>query len=327
MSSHPSPPDHAHLRSGATATSNRLSDFVETLEHRRFVEFCEACRRYRYIGLCYGPPGVGKTLSARRFSRVEQVEQIEKHDLWSHEPIYGLAINTLYYTPPVVNTPAQIGSEIDRIRTTLTELARGPIRRQAEIILDTLRVRNENYRRAHPGEAGRGNFYDEPPIEPTYSQVAKEFETKKRAIGDPTTLILIDEADRLRMSGLEQVRSIFDKGRFGLVLIGMPGIEKRMARYPQLYSRIGFVHEFRPLGLAEMRFLLERRWAPVGVKLPEQAPSEEAAAAVLRITGGNFRLFHRLLTQIERVLEINGLHQVTKEVVEAARESLVIGQA
>jgi hypothetical protein len=47
----------------------------------------------------------------------------------------------------------------------------------------------------------------------------------------------------------------------------------------------------------------------------------------IRITGGSFRLLNPLLTQIERILEINALQQVTKALVEAARESLVIGQA
>jgi hypothetical protein len=36
-------------------------------------------------------------------------------------------------------------------------------------------------------------------------------------------------------------------------------------------------------------------------------------------------LLHRLLTQIARVVEINALSRVTREVVEAVRESLVIG--
>jgi DNA transposition AAA+ family ATPase len=87
------------------------------------------------------------------------------------------------------------------------------------------------------------------------------------------------------------------------------------------------VHEFRPLGDAEIRQLLERRWAPPGVHLPDQPLDPETVAAIIRITGGNFRLLNRLLTQVERILEINELKQVTKAVVEAARESLVIGQA
>jgi hypothetical protein len=41
--------------------------------------------------------------------------------------------------------------------------------------------------------------------------------------------------------------------------------------------------------------------------------------------GGNFRLLTRLLTQIERVLSVNELHLVSTAVVEAARDSLVIG--
>ena len=123
------------------------------------------------------------------------------------------------------------------------------------------------------------------------------------------------------------MRDIFDRGGIGLVLIGMPGLEKRLARYPQFYSRIGFVHEFRPLAAKEIRELLDQRWMPPGVHLPQQPLDQETVAAIIRITGGNFRLLNRLLTQMERILEINALEEVTKQVVEAARESLVIGQA
>jgi DNA transposition AAA+ family ATPase len=72
---------------------------------------------------------------------------------------------------------------------------------------------------------------------------------------------------------------------------------------------------------------LDQRWTPPGVHLPEHPLDQETLAAIIRITGGNFRLLSRMLTQMERILEINALQQVTKAVVEAARESLAIGQA
>ena len=70
----------------------------------------------------------------------------------------------------------------------------------------------------------------------------------------------------------------------------------------------------------------QQRWVPPGVQLPAQPLDAETIASIIRITGGNFRLLNRLLTQMERILEVNALQHVTKDVVEAARESLVIGQ-
>ena len=74
--------------------------------------------------------------------------------------------------------------------------------------------------------------------------------------------------------------------------------------------------------------MIAERAALLGVGLTPDAFADAAAvAAMLRITGGNFRLIQRLLQQIERVLEINHLQVVTPEVVEAARDTLVIGTA
>jgi type II secretory pathway predicted ATPase ExeA len=72
------------------------------------------------------------------------------------------------------------------------------------------------------------------------------------------------------MNSLEQMRSIFDEGTAGMVLIGMPGIEKRIARFPQFYSRIGFVHEFQSLDADQVQELLKQRLTLAGVTLPDE---------------------------------------------------------
>ena len=140
-----------------------------------------------------------------------------------------------------------------------------------------------------------------------------------------TELLIVDEADRLKTPALEQLRDHYDRSQLGLVLIGMPGIEKRLARYPQLYSRVGFVHEFRPLGAEELAFVLTRHWPGFGFDNNDDFTAREAVTTIARITGGNLRLTQRLMAQVQRILEINKLQTVTKEVIEAARESLVLG--
>ena len=44
------------------------------------------------------------------------------------------------------------------------------------------------------------------------------------------------------------------------------------------------------------------------------------------MTGGSVRLLQRLFAQIASIMEINRLLTITREVVETARENMIIGQ-
>jgi DNA transposition AAA+ family ATPase len=264
--------------------SDETPDFLITKEYRRFVEFCNACQRECYIGLCYGPAGVGKTVSARQYAKWHLLE----HRLPRDRPYLPLppevaSCHTLFYTPEVGNTPRSIKEDIKEMRLMLNRF-----------------VEEAAHRPGDPPRIGA-------PL-------------------DQCRLIVVDEADRLKMPGLEQFRDIYDRGAMGLVLIGLPGLEKRMSRFAQLYSRVGFAHEFRALSAEEMQFILAHHWERFGLKLEHTDFSDsETVASIVRITGDNFRPLQRLFSQIGRILQVNHLSSITREVVEAARECLVIG--
>jgi DNA transposition AAA+ family ATPase len=105
----------------------------------------------------------------------------------------------------------------------------------------------------------------------------------------------------------------------------MPGLERRLMRAPQLYSRVGFAHEIEPLSDGETRDFLEKRWSHRVKPSSNDFTDKEVVAAIVRITGGNIRLIERLMLQVERVLVANQLQMVTEEVVETARQNLIIG--
>ena len=70
-------------------------------------------RRDRYIGLCYGAPGVGNTLSARQYARWDLIESARNHYLWPGEPPAAvLHCRTVVYTAPPVRAPSKIARDI-----------------------------------------------------------------------------------------------------------------------------------------------------------------------------------------------------------------------
>ena len=262
--------------------------FIATKEHRRFTEFANAIRTHRTIGLCFGPAGVGKTLSARRHANWDLAEPLLQ--TWgprepSDETVYAALARsrTVFHTPTVGGTLRELRKDLDLLTS------------RVDICI-----------KQHGSPTSDGKCF-----------VSRD---------SMVELIIIDEAERLSTSAVEHRRDVFDRTNIGLRLIGMPGIDKRLARYPQLYSRVGFAHHYRPLQGDELTFVLTRHWRKLGLSLDHADFTDtQAIAAISRITSGNFRLLHRLFMQMERLLHINALSVITEDVVEAARSTLVIG--
>lgn len=259
-------------------------EFIPTKAHSRFVELAQACEKYRYIGVCYGRPGVGKTRSAQEFAKWDGMEAYAYPDPLSPENVAMMnRCQAVFYTATVANTPKTVRHGIS---------------------MNVYRLGHAKLRL----EGGNDDAYC----------------LKNAHRSCP--LVIVDEADRLSLKSFEELRDLYDRHGFGLILLGMPGLEKRLARYPQLYSRIGFVHEFEPLSDTQMRFIFEKHWAALGISFDtENFNDMDAMSAIMRITRGNFRLIERLSAQIRRIMEINNVEEISAEVVDAARNCLVIG--
>jgi DNA transposition AAA+ family ATPase len=269
-----------------TRPPRQLAHFQVTKQHRRFVEFADAVRRHRYIGACFGAPGLGKTLSARTYAAADDWDHwaINRYSKDTRLPPSLDASRTAMATPYVGITARQLFYEVQRCVGWLST--------------DIERLHRPDY-------DPELEWYSENPCR--------------------TELLIIDEADRLKTNGLEQLRDFFDRHDLGVILIGMPGFDRHLARYPQLYSRIGFAHQYKPLDTEDIPVILAHYWQQLGLPDTDVDPDSEVVGTIIRITGGNFRLIERLMTQVGRLMDINSFDDISPDLITAARQTLVIG--
>ncbi len=75
-----------------------------------------------------------------------------------------------------------------------------------------------------------------------------------------------------------------------------------------------------------MRFLFEKKWQELGRQFDKNTFVDvEAMNEIIKITHGNSRLINRIFDQMQRLMQINKLTTLTKDLVEAAKNCLVIG--
>jgi len=202
-------------------------EFVVTKEHRRFAELCDAVRRERYIGVCYGPPGVGKTQSARRYANWATLEPNLRQSTLTN-PVtddVDITARTILYTPKVHNTPRIVDNDVRTFHDRLGWLI----------------------------------GFEDPEADSTLAKIAS---SSRRRV----ELLIVDEADRLKTPSLEQLRDHHDRTGIGLILIGMPGIERRSRALPAAV----LAHRLRArVPRAEHRRADVRPPAPLGRNRPD----------------------------------------------------------
>ena len=264
---------------GIKLTNNDVRPtFVDTRQHQRFVEFCESCRLNRYIGVCTGRSGVGKTRSAETYSKWSVTGPLliePRHRNYAPPNLAGF--NSAIYTPDVSCTVTRVESAIKILRNRFDKL-----------IESSLCWHNPQ------------SWYDN---------------QKRRFL----EVLIIDKAQRLSIKCLEAICDFAEEHKLGIVLLGMPGFDRRIRNYDQINNLVGFYHIFNTPRTDELRAILEARWQR------QQVTIEDGAIEMLeKVTNSNIRKLVNINAEMSRVCELNSISIITPELVQLASKTLLL---
>jgi DNA transposition AAA+ family ATPase len=250
------------IKTGVKNESRYISDipFLITKQVKEMSSLCHAIIDTREMGVVYGEPGVGKTITAENIAKKWQQRSYPK---------------AYYLEADVGTTPAGIGKKL--------------LRAMADV------------RPVNAADAAR-----------IIENLSKEHEWD---------LIIIDEAERLNRDALDMIRSIHDRTKVPILLVGMSEIVRKLRSHKKFYSRIGIAYCYEPLSYKQLATYLGLLH-PL-LKEIDAAIEHELLEFIFESTRGEFRRINRLVKQTERVRKANNHPVLSLSVFEAASKLLL----
>lgn len=121
-------------------------------------------------------------------------------------------------------------------------------------------------------------------------------------------LIIIDEADRMPLSMLEDLRTLNEYGKVPLLLVGEPKLAATVKKADRIESRIRKPRiTFSPIDDTTLATLYEEC---CGLKL-----SEKVTKRLLKMAHGDFRVAANDMQNIVRLMNINHKNELTQEII------------
>lgn len=143
-------------------------------------------------------------------------------------------------------------------------------------------------------------------------------ETKNRIIerlGEEPQTFFIDEADRLHIDRVEDLRDIHDETGSPIVLIGERELHGLLGERRRIWSRVKQVVEFAPVADEDVAILGS---SAAGLDI-----EPEGCALIVKKADGDFRLVWTILSGLEKAARAKDIESIDSKMVEAVARKVM----
>jgi len=128
-------------------------------------------------------------------------------------------------------------------------------------------------------------------------------------------IIFIDEADRLSIRHLNAMRDLHDNFQAPIVFVGEEPLIEKIDSERRLRDRMAFRVQFKPVSEADILMIFQMFGTPL--THIEKKSLQGCVASIKAKAGGTFRPIVHYARECKRIMQINGIAEITAEVIKS----------